>query len=857
MNEREILAQRELVSSYLLDNLHKYGNIEPPGFYGRPMRGFGEYVSLTAKVNYLRVSAWLTESSPKSPNFLTESQVKALNAVIKSDAVPVYMEYWTGNKQVGYNVRLKPSYNVMDVTCYNPMVQTLQQNQPAHDTDADREALIKFIDPHEVADGLEYDADGNPLDSKAEDFYFRLIKSAAKVSGLDEPSAKLFTQLVFKTYRVSMPLKEGERLFSEEEIAAFEQNSGSIFKASNAAFTLLKDYDSSKTMAKLYARQDLEAEKRAADAMWQAENGAVQATPQAAPQTIEPAEAEDVENKETLIEGKTDAFKGLRIHYEFIDATLCDDDGKPYPYKNTTLTGEKAYEFLVAMNKMDKEMFYAKGVKEGDGKCCLSISYRDFEYNNGKIFRLDLGNLELGNRKSIAKALEHRLTSYSRQILMDEELQNELSMENYGKDADTKVMPEELRQSVNKNLAEIKTAMEAFAVEENAYLAQHPELKAENEADAHPFVYMCRKEDFNKFFDQCVEPLQPETIHDFCVFPTSFKMGTLARPFASYEEQEYANYLKIRKNVPDGFVVFSSNWSPDGMEEELGNEGKRLLTLVPEKTVQDLRDMSKLSITVTTRDAYERDAASDKSKDVYYGSIAIMELNDLVNSDLDYVEQAMRDNLYIPRDTITDVQLAFDDRPITTVSGRIGDGTFAMRLSGENFLGSPDERIPKVRELFYLYNHLENDGWPNDLQYKIENEDRDFIEKGGVSPEKSQKTWLEHVSDHEPEPKKGSVSHAYLQDCVKAYFDRYGKIAMASKENATREDVLKAGARRMLEAGHTLGRIKQIGKYLQGKIKYGKSFQNDKKNGDFICRYADSAEMMSLERQVKAKANSK
>ena len=368
---------------------------------------------------------------------------------------------------------------------------------------------------------------------------------------------------------------------------------------------------------------------------------------------------------------------------------------------------------------------------------------------------------------------------------------------------------------------------------------------------------MCRKEDFNKFFDQCVEPLQPETIHDFCVFPTSFKMGTLARPFASYEEQEYANYLKIRKNVPDGFVVFSSNWSPDGMEEELGNEGKRLLTLVPEKTVQDLRDMSKLSITVTTRDAYERDAASDKSKDVYYGSIAIMELNDLVNSDLDYVEQAMRDNLYIPRNTITDVQLAFDDQPITTVSGRIGDGTFAMRLSGENFLGSPDERIPKVRELFYLYNHLENDGWPNDLQYKIENEDRDFIEKGGVSPEKSQKTWLEHVSDHEPEPKKGSVSHAYLQDCVKAYFDRYGKIAMASKENATREDVLKAGARRMLEAGHTLGRIKQIGKYLQGKIKYGKSFQNDKKNGDFICRYADSAEMMSLERQVKAKANSK
>ena len=90
MNEREILAQRELVSSYLLDNLHKYGNIEPPGFYGRPMRGFGEYVSLTAKANYLRVSAWLTESSPKSPNFLTESQVKALNAVIKSDAVPVY-----------------------------------------------------------------------------------------------------------------------------------------------------------------------------------------------------------------------------------------------------------------------------------------------------------------------------------------------------------------------------------------------------------------------------------------------------------------------------------------------------------------------------------------------------------------------------------------------------------------------------------------------------------------------------------------------------------------------------------------------------------------------------------------------
>ena len=42
MNEKEILAQRELVAGYLLDNLHKYGNIEPPGFYGKPGHGFGE-----------------------------------------------------------------------------------------------------------------------------------------------------------------------------------------------------------------------------------------------------------------------------------------------------------------------------------------------------------------------------------------------------------------------------------------------------------------------------------------------------------------------------------------------------------------------------------------------------------------------------------------------------------------------------------------------------------------------------------------------------------------------------------------------------------------------------------------------
>lgn len=848
MNEKEILAQRELVVGYLLDNLHKYGNIEPPGFYGRPEHGFGEYMTPTAKANYLRVAAWLTESSPKSPHFLTDAQVKALNAVIKPDAVPVYMEYWSGNKQVGYDVRLKPSYNVMDVTCYHPLVQELQQEKLTHDTDADKETLKKFIDPYDVADGLEYDADGKPLDSKAADFYFRLVKSAAKVSGLDEPSAKLFTQLVFKTYRVTMPLQEGERLFSEDEIADFEQDTKNLFKAVNAACVLLSNYDSTRTMAELYTRQDIEAEKRAADAMWQAENGVAQATPQAAPQTIEPAGAEDVENKEIIIEGKTDAFKGLRIHYEFIDATLYDAEGQRFPYENTTITGEKAYEFLVAMNKMDKDMFYNKGVDSGDGKCSLSINYKDLKYNDGMTFRLDLGNLELGNQKSIAKALEHRLTSYSRQIMTDEGLQNALSMNQYSQKEEDKVTPKELRQSAIGTITEVQTMMEAFAVEEEAYLAQHPEIKVVNEADGHPFIYMCRKEDFDKFLTyQCVEQLNPETVHDYCAFPTSFQLSSIARPATPYEKEANAKYTKVRKTIPDGFVVFASNWSPKGMAEQRG-KGKRVLSVLPEKTVQALHDMSKFSLKLTTRDAY-KPSEGTLSEHVFTGCRAIAQLRNLVSSDLDYVHLARENNLYIPCGAITDVELSFDGQPITVASGQVGDGTLTMRLKGENFLGSPEEKIPAASELFTVYNHFTHSGWPDDLQYAVWKDDREFIKKGGISKATSLKTWLEHVSEHEPEPKKGNVSNAYLHDCVESYFKRYGHIATAGKEGVTHEDVLKAGARRMLEAGHTLGRVKQVGKYLQSR--------GDKVYGDFICRYTGSAEMMNLERQVKAKANSK
>lgn len=838
MNTKEILAQRELVADYLLANLHEYGNIEPPGFYGRPEHGFGEYMTPTAKANYLRVAAWLTEDSPKSPNFLTDAQIQALHAVIKPGAVPVYMEYWSGNPQTGYEVRLKPSYNVMDVTCYHPLVQALQQAEPVHDTEADKEALKNFIDPYEVADGLEYDADGEPLDPKADDFYLRLVTSAAKVSGLDEPSSKLFAQLVFKTYRVTMPLPKSERLFSEEEIAAFEQDPGSLFKAVNAACNLLSKYDHTRVMSELYTMQDTEAEKRAATLMQEEEESQLQVKP-------EPAETENAENTETLIEGKTDAFKGLRIHYKFIDATLHDAEGKPFPYKNATLTGEKAYEFLVALNKMDKEMFFNKGADSGDGKCRLSISYKDLNYNDGMSFRLDLGDLELGNQKSIAKALEHRLTGYSRQIMTDEGLQNALSEENYGKEeADTKVTPEELRQSAIGTIAEIQTAMETFAVEEETYLAQHPELKTENEADAHPFVYMCRKEDFDQFLAyQCIEQLPPETVQNYCAFPTSFKMDALTRPSTPFTARRCADYVKVRKSIPDGFVVFASNWSPEEMAEQR-EKGRRVLSLVSEKTVQDLRDMTKLSLTVTTRDAYAPEAGT-LSHQVYYGSRAIEEMQSLVKSDLDYVRLARQDNLYIPSNKITDVQLSFDDQPITTASGRVGDGTFVMRLKGENFLGNSEKSIPEARETFAVYNHFANDGWPDDLQYSVWYEDREFIEKGGVSPEISLKTWMEHVSDHEPEPKKGSVSQAYLQDCVEAYFKRYALLATAGKEGVTHEDVLKAGARRMLEAGHNCNRVKQVARYWGGEPR------------DFLCRYADSAEMMSIERQMANKANCK
>ena len=66
-------------------------------------------------------------------------------------------------------------------------------------------------------------------------------------------------------------------------------------------------------------------------------------------------------------------------------------------------TGKTAYEFLVQYNAMDKRSFNEK-FAENRGYHKSGIEFRYKDYDHGEM-RIDLGDLELGGRTSVADAL--------------------------------------------------------------------------------------------------------------------------------------------------------------------------------------------------------------------------------------------------------------------------------------------------------------------------------------------------------------------------------------------------------------------------------------------------------------------
>ena len=114
-------------------------------------------------------------------------------------------------------------------------------------------------------------------------------------------------------------------------------------------------------------------------------------------------------------------FDDLEVKFDFSETFIEGLDGrfKPGVYK-----GEEAYKFLAALLRADKTSFEA-GYTEVCGyyKTILSIKYKDVDIGN---IRIDLADMELGDKTSVADALKCRFSEYfSKDVLGEFKSQEE------------------------------------------------------------------------------------------------------------------------------------------------------------------------------------------------------------------------------------------------------------------------------------------------------------------------------------------------------------------------------------------------------------------------------------------------
>ena len=110
--------------------------------------------------------------------------------------------------------------------------------------------------------------------------------------------------------------------------------------------------------------------------------------------------------------------------------------------------------------------------------------------------RIDLGDLELYNKTSIAEALVVRFNEYRNYLMTNDQAMN--AHIGFQKSNGKEVTREQVIKECEQENAQCEKAMQEFANEENRYLEKYLEFKQINEQTADVFLYYCKETDFDK-----------------------------------------------------------------------------------------------------------------------------------------------------------------------------------------------------------------------------------------------------------------------------------------------------------------------------------------------------------------------
>lgn len=468
MSNREVFESRNQINAVLISNLIEYGNIEPPGLYGRAYNDGIQTKYQFSAANYLRIAAAQRDNKRQDLRWFSDQAIEEKKYALKVGAKPVEIEYWKGTDDgQSYEGHLRKFYNADDVIEMNGTRKIVRGNE---------EADLEYAQELLHSNGF-----GNCIDL-SRDKLFPAVQEYAVKKGADEFAAPMASQLFFKTSHLYYDYAE-HPLYTEKQIDKLAKNPKILFCAMKKAQELV---------CGMQQAHDIEL-KRIAEKM----------------------------NKE-----RKQPFKDLTVDFFWSERCIKDIKGKEYQ-EGQQLRGEEAYRFLVQLNAADKEQFDSKLQGFGNyDKTKLAICYGN--YDHGKM-RVDLGDLELCNKSSIAEALVVRFNAYRNYLMTNEQAMNSyIGVQNaQGKEVDRDHVIVECK---SEN-AECEKAMRRFAEEEKQYLDNNPEIKLINERKADAFLYYCTETEFSKVPADMVLAVHKVSEYDGLALSSYDSRGNLNRPW--------------------------------------------------------------------------------------------------------------------------------------------------------------------------------------------------------------------------------------------------------------------------------------------------------------------------------------
>lgn len=829
MNPNQVMNDRDLIARILTQNLRQYGNLEPAGFYARPMHGTGDELRMMSRANYLRVAAYLHEDSPQNPHYISQEEADALHLAVKPKSRPVYLEYWTRAADGGYSADIVPYYNVEDTVGRHNRIDAFRHNIPEHDTPKQIQAAASYLGMKEVPKTGEV----------IRDFAYQTGLAQA----LTSVEAKAFSQLVLKDFHLTSNFSQNP-LYSEEEIQSFEDNPRLLFQAITRASTL--EHNLPVLLAEREASQATPPEPEPESApeptpgpASKPEQEAVEEPkpnqnktqgPKQEPVSEKPEPASEPQRQEeeakassSVSEPKssTPAFKPKQAVAEqegspfpsglIVDLKECNLDilrdlnGTPYT-SDSQLVGAQAYEFLARLNELDKVHFshpITSPLSMNDG-----VEYGDvrFTVTHGKSNQSDVSidltrdSLYFQNASSVTEMIGNYMLAKYRHAL-DSPSEFTETIVPY-QDA----LKEEIEKVEKNFLAPLKK-------EEDTYLANHPELKAINEKSVTPYIYICRKEDYedynhNELAKDSIKKVPEGELKNYCVIPLREVTDVLEKytePDATKNIDERC--LKIRNGLPKNMVAFYSAKSPSN---QMCSQTEVLFAM-PKKELEKLRPLRHFSIRPSRQNGV-LDIDSNSQPERLWGIKAIYELGDCMVTDYERYTNAVRDRIAYPvgnPDVTLSMRWDFEGTGEPTEMLGTGKMTNTILQDGiesylPKFRDNP-EKTEKVRkellEAIDTFTHYGNPyiSFQKDFQSSL-------LQQPLPSEEESLRTWEEN----KPTFNLKTYNDETDENNAELFYDVYRKYALIFSENDTVAQVWKSATQKMLDDGHTRQEIKTM-----------------------------------------------